>query len=262
MIKKLTLFILLFSVNGLLAQYVPTDEAYYKKYRKPIFASTIDISGGMSTPLGNWGAAPSLNQPLLAPFIGEDGMGAGNGYFVSLGMNVALRYDSDYKNASYWGLKFGLDASDHGYLNQWNEINQNLLGQESAFNLSFLIGTNYNYNINNVLVIEAGANVLLSVVSLAPELDYVGFDDDPNRFLIRTPEGTDDEIAWQPGFTLNFGIRFRRIRFYTELYQQGFNRTYEYVTYNNQNDEVVEVFNADFDVVNLRFGLSYLFNFE
>jgi hypothetical protein len=239
------------------AQYVPNDLSYYQKFRKPLASFYFDISAGASMGMGNWGAAPSANLPLLAPFAGEDGMGAGTGYFLSLGFTIPLVFKMDYKNSLYPTIGYGIEAAEHGILNWKSVMPNNPPEATSCFNLSAYLNGGLNYNINNSLVIEAHAKVLFSITSLQPDLLYFSPADRNQEFSIEVPEGTDNELAWTPGFAYSLGIRFSKLRLYAEFYNQQVKRSYGY-TYMENGDTKTELFNSDFKVQTLRFGVSYI----
>jgi hypothetical protein len=244
--KKL-LLPLIFMLTGFLAkaQFTPSNLNYYEKYTRPIDALYVQIGGGLSLPVGQWGAAPAANQAVLDPFVGEDGMGAEKGYFVNLSMQVPLSYKADFANKSYMGLRWGIEYADHGYI-EWSEVISNSYSTLNAFNLSIVLGPNYNINLNNKVVLELETSLRLSIVSGQPELIADNFqtgEKDEYSFNI-TPEVPEEgnEMTWKPGWTASIGLRLRHWRFYAQYYKQGVEQYYTYTTYDSQGNESVKDF--------------------
>lgn len=239
------------------AQYVPGELDYYKKYRSPLASFYFDISLGPSIGVGQWGAAPSAELPLLAPFVGEDGMGVGGGAFISLGFTIPLVFKMDYANSLYPTIGYGIEAASHGAPNWETAITVSPPEATStAFNLSGYLNGGLNYNLNNVVVIEAHAKMLFSFESGQPGLQYYSPITGDQEFSIEVPE-SNYELAWSPGYAYSLGFRFSKLRVFAELYSQKIVRYYEYNYIENGSTETEE-FNSNFKVQTLRFGISYI----
>lgn len=242
-------------------QYIPDNLEYYEKYRKPAGPAGdlyAQFGAGISLPMASWGAQPSPNLPLLAPFLGEDGMGAGTGYFINFSQMVPINAFSSPNN-TYWGFKWGAELANHGSVD-WTEVIEKANSQYSDFNLSFLLGPTYNIRMGEKWVIELGGTFNFSVWSGQTELGTIPGDNPlPTDFDI-TPASPDEgpEMVWQPGYSLSLGVRIRHWKIYGELYTQNVKRYFEFTSYSNQ-DESIQGFNSDYTISTFRIGIAYLF---
>lgn len=254
------ILLLAFSTLGY-SQYVPSKPEYYAKYKKPLEdAGSLyaQIGAGLSLPMGTWGEAPSPNLPLLAPFLGDDGMGAGIGYFVNFSQMVPINAFSTKSN-SYWGIKWGAEFASHGWAD-WSEAIPEATSQADAYNFSLLLGPTYTFRLGEKAAFELGGTVNFSLFSGQTEITTVA-SIDPSEYdfmiLPATPE-SGSEIGWQPGFSFSLGFRIHSWKLYGEYYTQGINRYYEVTTYDLQ-EEVIQGFNGEYNISTLRIGIAWLF---
>ncbi len=261
----LGLFFILFSKNAQ-GQVLPSDSSYYAPYEyegiarddKDLFSFYTSIGGGASAPMGTWGQQADLTSPLLAPLLGEDGMGATYGGYISLRQMVNLSYTSPnaWSSILHWNLEYSYNGT--GLMHPDMDI---LVGETSS-QLSFGIGTGLAYNYNNNWGFESEVSLLLPVVSTAPDYSYLAnFSNDEDKEFELTPSETD--MAWYPGYSISAAIRSKRWRFSVELYSIKHKGIYTYSRIDSAidpNTAVENDFTAEFQVTTLRFGVDYLFS--
>ena len=254
------------------AQFVPKADnlEYYEKYYAPISGLYAHFDIGLSTGIGNWGAAPTLDNGLLDGFTGLGGMGAGTGFHLKFGQMVPLDIRLDYANSWYSGIHWGAEISEHGALS-WDEVGGDQFfgysedesddGQSlgRATNLSLQLGFYESYNMGNRFVIETGVDVNFSVFSVYANQEYFGGTN--GNITVHPAEAENgDALAWQPGFSLHLALRTKKVRYYLEYYHQGVNHYYEMAQRDLNGDEVsAEGFNANYNISTIRFGIGYLF---
>lgn len=272
MMKKLPLLLVLSAILylPLKAQRVPSKSnlKYYQKHYAPISGLYAGIDIGASYGIGQWGGSPSLDQPLLASFYGEDGFGATYGYFLSFSQMVPLKIKTDYKDSWYAGIRWGMEIAEHGILD-WSNLDGDDRftvnfdeGEENSYgnatNAAILLGFTESYNLGNKFVIETGFDLHLSVWSIRPNISYFGRQS--NYTVLPEAAENGDNLAWQPGYSFHLAYRARNVRIYLKYFNQAVNQYYEVTNSDLQGNEIsTEGFNSDFNISTLRLGISFLF---
>lgn len=268
--KKVALIIpcIFLAFGTLQAQILPGDTSYYAPFEVEgavrddnanYYYTSLGLSYAM--PRGNWAAAPSPDQPLLAPFVGEDGMGAGSGYTAYFTQVVGI--SANTVNAIYPTVHWSLEYSYNGSL-EWSEVIEGSYNSYGSDMLSFAIGGGASYNYNNRWVLESSLSFYLPVIVGAPDISYLGgtgFTNVEDHFQVASDrtnfEG--EENAFNLGYGLNVGLRIKHIKIFAELFWYNHEHYYEYETYYSNGGEIIEPFTSDFTVSTLRLGLGYIF---
>lgn len=225
--KILPLLILTMCSLGLRAQNnsgIPTELEYYQPYYA-MSTNYFSVGLGLAIPVGQYGASPSADLPLLAPFAGQDGMGGRGGFGLGLeytGRFVSFkkqkrRNELEYKDEIYPIVKLRLEYLSLGNID-WSEVIPNSYSNGRINIISNSLGYGFAKNIDQRYVFEFVANVS-SVLHQSPNLyldpdqiritrDYNVYnaDNDPNADF-------DDKMGMSFGYGLSAYLRHKDWRF-------------------------------------------------
>lgn len=245
-------------LNG---QILPTEEDYYAPFDydgparddSELFSYYLSIGGGACAPMGQWGAQADLSKPLLASFLGEDGMGATYGGYVSLRNMVNFSYEAinGWSTIGHWNLEY----SSNGYPELHPDLESG--SQIGSDQLSFGIGAGRAYNWNNRWGFAAELNMYFPTIQTFPSYDNHFPAQEENEFSL---EPSEFDQAWYPGYGLSLAFRSQRWRISVEYFTIRQSAIYTYERIEQPTGQMIESdFTADFRVSTLRFGIDYMF---
>lgn len=195
-------------VSAQVTGQVPKNKEYYMKYkapRKPIKPDYFFIEGSYLKPSGATGSPPSSQSPLLAPFLGEDGFGFGNGFSLGAGGILSL---GDYN--TYPIMSFSFNYSNYGRPD-WERV-INGIYSERVSSYGGDMGFGIAINSSDQFVFE-----ILGIVGMKSFLGAPGLYSREPNYDLAEPTIYDFEIT--PGiddfnaeFSLSLSMRTRRFR--------------------------------------------------
>lgn len=227
---KLLLLISLFWAEGL-AQSVPELEFYYAP--QPMSRNYFFVKGGSNIPTSQFAETPNADEPLLAPFIGEDGMGGKTGFSISSGYRFgwsAPKYENTFFAIS------GLSASfKYNSIHKWYDLNWDAGMQENnyIFNAGGMNGffldfsSGLGYNVKNTLILELNGSIHFPLRVGFPSVSYEPYESNQSdvfKFSVE-PDGVSQTRL---GTGLEILIRTNQYSFGLEWFQYNARKEYHY----------------------------------
>lgn len=254
--------LLFWSLTPAIGQILPTDEAYYSKYRSPFQSLYATIDLATSTGTGLWGADNRSGEAYNRVFNGNDGWGVGPGFSLAFSQLVPINMKLDHGNSFSSGIRWGAEVVMHGNARDERSGYDRIVDQ--AANLSFLLGYALSYNFDNRFMLEGGMDVHLPMWSSRPEVSLYYFDnsfESLGSIIVSPAESASGEgSSWRPGVGYQLALRTRKLRLFMKYHIQPVKQYYEAIEYDGDADEIsVEGFNAEFRITTLRFGIGFLF---
>lgn len=247
---------------------VPMNKSYYEKYYTPQKSYYGYVNVGASLPSGQFKQAPSLDMPLLAPFVGEDGMGGTTGVFFDAGFRFPIGGNYKTKNSLFptfsYGVEFAMNNID------WTGVGSSMANVESnPFLYAGLeLGAGLSYNYKDKYVIEFNYDMGIPLVTEFPALTNLGEDDHRLNFDIGydfNGAPRDNGIVVSPSSTFKstrswvLAVRKNKLRFAVEWFRYNAEQVYHFTTYDASGDKSEELFVANMAWTTTKVGLGVIF---
>lgn len=260
--KRITIIIGLICVFGTVYcqdVQVPMNKSYYEKFFTPQKEYYGYLTIGASLPRGQFKQVPSLDKPLLDPFIGKDGMGGTTGLFVDAGVRLPFGGFYSNKNQLFPTYSFGMEVALNDI--NWTGVGSSMANVESTSFLFFglKLGGGLSYNLRDKFVFEFTYDMGLPLISEFPTLSNHGENDHRLNFNIEDDYSESPSSTFKPTRSWVLAIRKNNFRFSIDWFRYNAEQMYEFTSYDTSGNQSTKKFVAKMPWTTTKVGLGVIF---